>query len=75
MRSLFLWGQQKAKKKNQKLCDLCDSAVNSFFKDPFRVNIKPPFLGVVIDWLDLREHQRKMVLQSHQNAKYKTPTD
>jgi hypothetical protein len=36
-------------KKNQKLCVLCASAVN-FYKDPFRVSIMPPFLGVVIDF-------------------------
>jgi len=36
-------------KKNQKLCVLCASAVNKFYKDPFRVTIKPPLLGVVID--------------------------
>jgi len=40
--------QRKAKKKNKKLCDLCDSAVKNFIEDPFavidfylRIQVKP----------------------------------
>jgi hypothetical protein len=46
----FSASQRKAKKKNQKLCDLCDFAVNNFFKDPVRVKIMPPLLGMVFNF-------------------------
>ncbi|MBW2004542.1 MAG: hypothetical protein JRI72_07985 [Deltaproteobacteria bacterium] len=36
------------KLKNISLSVLCDSAVK--IADPFRVNIKPPVLRVVVDW-------------------------
>jgi len=36
------------KLKNISLSVLCDSAVKT--RDPFRVNIKPPLLGVVVDF-------------------------
>jgi len=48
--SRFAFRRLSEKQKKQKLCDLCGSAVNNIYKDPFRVSIKPPFLGVVIDF-------------------------
>jgi hypothetical protein len=51
MRSLFYRGQRKAKKKNQKLCDLCDSAVNKFLLKTL-LGSPSSFLGVVFDLVD-----------------------
>jgi len=47
----FSASQRKAKKKNQKLCDLCGSAVRIVLSKTLSGSpFKPPFLGVVVDY-------------------------